>query len=233
MTYLQQEFADRVVLEPGATPSSCVIWLHGLGADGFDFVPIVAQLRLPAPLPRFVFPHAPERAVTLNGGLRMRAWYDVRGFAEDSAEDEDGIRESVRRIEEYIGLEREAGAPASRILLAGFSQGGAIALSTALARDEPLGGVLALSTYLPLRKSLREAPHAHRTLPILMCHGLHDPVVALGSAERSRDLLRAHGYRVEWHTYPMQHQVCPEEIADLSRWLARVLAAPGAETAHS
>lgn len=229
MTYLQQEYDDRVVLVPGdgTTPNASVIWLHGLGADGYDFVPIVPQLELAGPpLPRFVFPHAPIRPVTLNGGLRMRAWYDLCGLTDAAPEDEAGIRESARRIEEYVRLECEAGAPMSRIVLAGFSQGGAIALNVALSRAEPLGGVLALSTYLPLRDSVPQASDANRTLPILMCHGLYDPVLALEKAERSRDLLSAKGYAVEWHTYPMQHQVCPEEIADLSRWLSRVLATP-------
>jgi phospholipase/carboxylesterase len=233
MTYLQQEFDDRVVLVPGdgTTANACVIWLHGLGADGYDFVPIVPQLKLAgATMPRFVFPHAPFRPVTLNGGMRMRAWYDLSGLTDASPEDEPGIRESARRIEEYVRLEREAGAATQRIVLAGFSQGGAIALHVALNYPEPLGGVLALSAYLPLRDSVRKASSANRALPILMCHGLHDPVLALASAERSRDLLRARGYAVRWRTYPMEHQVCPEEIEDISRWLASVLAVHDAAT---
>lgn len=230
MTYLQHEFDDRVVLEPGdgSTPTCCVIWLHGLGADGYDFVPLIPQLRLAAGLrPRFVFPHAPVRPVTLNGGAATRAWYDLAGLSEADAEDEAGIRESVLRLEQYIRLERQAGTAANHILLAGFSQGGAIALYAGLHYPDPLAGVLALSTYLPLRQTLGDPlPHA-RTLPILMCHGLYDPVVALANAERSRALLQARGYSVQWRTYPMQHQVCPQEIADISRWLNRVLAARG------
>lgn len=230
MTYLQHEFDDHVVLEPGngATPNGCVIWLHGLGADGHDFVPIVEQLHLTGALRvRFVFPHAPVRPVTLNAGLPARAWYDVSGLTESASEDEAGIRESARRIEGYVRDAQETGIQADRIVLAGFSQGGAIALYTALNHPQPLAGVLALSTYMPLRAALGEASEHGRALPILMCHGLHDPVVTLASAERSRDLLRARGYRVEWRVYPMQHQVCPQEIADISHWLNRALPVRG------
>lgn len=227
MTYLQQELNDRVVLEPGAdvVANAAVIWLHGLGADGYDFVPIVPELKLPeGSAPRFVFPHAPVRPVTLNNGMRMRAWYDLLGLSAAAPEDEPGIRESQQLLERYIRREREAGIPANRIVIAGFSQGGAIALHTALRRTERLAGVLALSTYLPLRAAAGEASTANRRIPILMCHGLYDPILPLESAERSRDLLRAEGYTVEWKQYPMQHQVCAEEIADLSEWLGRVLA---------
>ncbi|MGH8150384.1 MAG: alpha/beta hydrolase [Steroidobacteraceae bacterium] len=247
MPLVQQEFDDRVVLElradaaprsapaaapgatprtaPGAAPSACVIWLHGLGADGYDFAPLVPELVLPADLAvRFVFPHAPVRPVTLNGGAHMRAWYDVAGLTAEAPEDAAGIRESASRIERDIRREREAGVPASRIVIAGFSQGGAIALHTALRHAEPLGGVLALSTYLPLQRALGgEASDANRRIPILMCHGRYDPVLAIEGAERSRELLRARGYAVEWKEYPMQHQVCVEEIADISQWLGRVL----------
>ncbi len=226
MSYLQQELDDRVVLEPGAgaAANACVIWLHGLGADGYDFVPIVPELRLPEDCaPRFVFPHAPVRPVTLNGGMRMRAWYDILGLSAAAAEDETGIRESARLVEQWIRREREAGIAASRIAIAGFSQGGAIALHTALRHAEPLAGVLALSTYLPLRDAIDEASSANRRVPILMCHGLYDPILPVEAAERSRDLLRAGGYEVQWRSYPMQHQVCAEEIADISAWLGRVL----------
>ncbi len=234
MTYLQSEFDDRVVLEPGAgiAPDACVIWLHGLGADGHDFVPVVAELQLPdGSTPRFVFPHAPVRPVTLNGGMRMRAWYDILGLSGAAAQDEAGIRESARRIERHIRRESEAGIEASRIVVAGFSQGGALALHTALRHPEPLAGVLALSTYLPLQAALGEASGANRRTPILMCHGLYDPVIAIAGAERSRDLLRAHGYTVEWRQYPMEHQVCAEEIAAISQWLGRIIrAAPPARS---
>lgn len=226
MTYLQQELADRVVLEPGAgvAPDACVIWLHGLGADGYDFVPIVPELRLPENcVPRFVFPHAPIQPVTLNGGMRMRAWYDILGLSADAAQDEAGIRDSAQLLERHIQREGEAGIPASRIVIAGFSQGGAIALHTALRHAEPLAGVLALSTYLPLQAAVGAASSANQRIPILMCHGLDDPVIAIGDAERSRDLLRSRGYTVEWKQYPMQHQVCAEELADISEWLGRIL----------
>lgn len=226
MTYLQQELADRVVLEPGAgvAPDACVIWLHGLGADGYDFVPIVPELRLPENcVPRFVFPHAPIQPVTLNGGMRMRAWYDILGLTAAAVEDETGIRQSAALVEHLISRERESGVAAGRIVIAGFSQGGAIALHTALRHAEPLAGVLALSTYLPLRAAVAEALSANRRVPILMCHGLYDPVLPIEAAERSRDLLRSNGYAVEWKSYPMQHQVCAEEIADISEWLGRVL----------
>lgn len=256
MLLIQREFDDRVVLEPIAgaapdaapgitpsaapspAPSACVIWLHGLGADGYDFVPIVPELALPAGLAvRFVFPHAPVRPVTLNGGARMRAWYDLAGLTAEAPEDAAGIHESASRIERCIRRERETGIPARRLVLAGFSQGGAIALYTALRHPEPLGAVLALSTYLPLgtetagagaKGAASGAPAIARMLPILMCHGRDDPVIAVESAERSRDLLRARGYTVAWKTYPMAHQVCAEEIHDISGWLARVLTAPGA-----
>ncbi|MGH8227859.1 MAG: alpha/beta hydrolase [Steroidobacteraceae bacterium] len=211
-----------MVLEPDAGGADAsVVWLHGLGADGHDFVPIVAELGLAGRLaPRFVFPHAAPRAVTLNGGARMRAWFDVFGFAAGAPEDEDGIRRSVARVERLIRAERSSGPAERRIIVAGFSQGGAIALHAAGRHAESLAGVFALSTWLPLRTQLPEAGPAARSLPILMCHGLQDPVVPLEGAERSRDTLRERGYQVEWQTYPMQHQVCPEEIAAIARWLA-------------
>ena len=229
MTYLQQESDEAVILQPGSDvePLASVIWLHGLGADGYDFVPIVPELRLPDDCtPRFVFPHAPVRAVTINNGMQMRAWYDVLGFERGAAEDAAGIRASAALAERYIAKEREAGIAANRIVLAGFSQGGAIALYAGLRQLETLAGILALSTYLPLRASLREASGAGRNAPILMCHGRSDPVLPMALGETSRDLLRQHGCRVEWKEYPMQHQVCAQEIADISAWLVRVLQAP-------
>ncbi|MGH8219584.1 MAG: alpha/beta hydrolase [Steroidobacteraceae bacterium] len=230
MTFLQQESDEAVILEPssGIEPLASVIWLHGLGADGHDFVPIVPELRLPEEIvPRFVFPHAPVRAVTINNGMRMRAWYDILGFSQGAAEDAPGIRESALLADRFVAKEREAGIESKRIVLAGFSQGGAIALHAGLRRTEALAGIMALSTYLPLRSSLAEASGAGRDAPILMCHGRFDPVVPMVLGETSRDLLRQHGCQVEWKTYPMQHQVCPQEIADISAWLAQVLRAPG------
>jgi phospholipase/carboxylesterase len=227
MTYLQRELDDRVVLEPGSgvDPNAGIIWLHGLGADGYDFVPIVPQLRLPQGCePRFVFPHAPIRAVTINGGMRMRAWYDILGFSRGDREDASGIRESVARIEQILGDEQKGGIPADRIVLAGFSQGGAIALHTGLRHAQALAGILSLSAWLPLQDTLGEASAANRRTPILMGHGRYDPVVPMELAEASRDLLVARGYPVEFKAYPMEHQVCPEEISDISDWLCRVLA---------
>jgi phospholipase/carboxylesterase len=227
MTYLQRELDDRVVLEPGAgvVPNAGVVWLHGLGADGHDFVPIVPQLRLPDGCePRFVFPHAPVRPVTINNGMRMRAWYDILGISRKDREDESGIRQSVALVEEIIRGEQEGGIPANRIVLAGFSQGGAIALHTGLRHAQAIAGILSLSAWLPLPHTIGEASAANRRTPILMCHGLHDPVVAINLAEQSRDLLAGRGYSVEWKTYPMEHQVCAEEISDISDWLCRVLA---------
>lgn len=228
MTFLQQETDEAVVLQPasGIEPSASVIWLHGLGADGHDFVPIVPELRLPDEIaPRFVFPHAPVRAVTINNGMQMRAWYDILGFSPGTLEDAPGIRASALLADEFIENEREAGIEAKRIVLAGFSQGGAIALHAGLRQVEALAGILALSTYLPLRASLSEASGVGLQAPILMCHGRFDPVVPMSLGEISRDLLRRHGCAVDWKEYPMQHQVCGPEIADISAWLVRVLQA--------
>jgi len=198
-----------------------VIWLHGLGADGFDFVPIVEELRLPATLPvRFIFPHAAPRPVTINNGYVMRAWYDIKGFGPERAEDEAGIRESEVVVKRYIEQEIAQGIPAGKIVIAGFSQGGAIALQTALRHQQRLAGVMALSTYLPLAASLpAEAAAANRDVPILMCHGAQDPVVPAKMGEASRDALQMLGYSIEWRSYPMEHSVCMEEVADISKWL--------------
>jgi phospholipase/carboxylesterase len=227
MAYKTDESADSVVLNPSAAPNAAVIWLHGLGADGFDFVPIVEELQLAATLPvRFVFPHARARPVTINNGFVMRAWYDIMSLGgARSTEDEAGIRESEGVVRGYIEQQIAAGIAAERIIIAGFSQGGAIALQTALRYPQRLGGVMALSTYLPLRQTLgKEATTANRDVPILMCHGSYDPMVPLTLGEASRDVLQSLGYGIEWHIYPMQHQVCMEEIADISAWLQARLA---------
>jgi phospholipase/carboxylesterase len=227
MNYRLEERDDCVVVTPerAGNPDAAVIWLHGLGADGRDFLPIVPELHLPpTSAPRFVFPHAPVRAVTINSGMRMRAWYDILGLAAGAVEDERGIRESGALVEQYIRREREAGIATHRILLAGFSQGGAIALHAGLRHEAALAGVLALSTYLPLQQKLTEAATVSRSLAILMCHGREDPIVPIDLAERSRDLLRASGYTVGWKEYRMQHQVCAEEIADIAAWLRTQLA---------
>ncbi|GFE78249.1 carboxylesterase [Steroidobacter agaridevorans] len=226
MPYTTRESADAVVLTPAAPAAAAVIWLHGLGADGFDFVPIVDELRLPATLPvRFIFPHAAPRPVTINNGYVMRAWYDIKGFGPERAEDDAGIRESEGVVQRYIEQEIAQGIPASKIVIAGFSQGGAIALQTALRYQQRLAGVMALSTYLPLAASLSaEASDANRDVPILMCHGVHDPVVPVQMGEASRDALKALDYLIEWRTYPMEHSVCMEEVLDLSTWLQARLA---------
>ena len=224
LKYVREESADCVVLAPAARASACVIWLHGLGADGYDFVPIVSELSLSASCaPRFVFPHAPLRAVTINSGMRMRAWYDIVGLEPGSSEDDAGICASAALLDEFVGRERAAGIAAESIVVAGFSQGGAIALQSALRSTERLAGVMALSTYLPLHARAAEWSAVSREIPILMCHGRYDPLIPLIRAEQSRDLLRSAGYALEWKLYPMQHQVCVEEIIDIGAWLERVL----------
>jgi phospholipase/carboxylesterase len=227
MSYRTHETPDAIVLAPTtSTPTASVVWLHGLGADGHDFVPIVPDLRLPADLGvRFVFPHAPMRPVSLNRGLPMRAWYDIKELSIGAAEDAAGIGDSAARVDEYLQRERALGIAANRIVLAGFSQGGAMALHSGLRAAETLAGVLALSTYLPLRDRLTgEASGANRLTPILMCHGRHDPVLTIQIGRLSRDALLRQGYAVEWKEYDMQHQVCAEEIDDITQWLQRVLA---------
>jgi phospholipase/carboxylesterase len=224
MSYTTEESADAVILTPDTPPTSAVIWLHGLGADGFDFVPIAQELRLPLAV-RFIFPHATPRPVTINNGFVMRAWYDIKGFGPERAEDDVGIRESDAVVRQYIDQQIAQGIAANRIVIAGFSQGGAIALQTALRYPQRLAGVMALSTYLPLRDSLaKEAVAANRDVPILMCHGLRDPIVPAELGKASRDVLQGLGFQVEWRSYPMEHQVCMEEVVDISNWLQARLA---------
>lgn len=218
---------DAVEIETGPAPRASVIWMHGLGADGHDFEPIVPELSLPKGPIRFIFPHAPHRPVTINGGMRMPAWYDILEPTLDPAsrrEDAQGIRGSQAQVEALVARERERGVPDSRIVLAGFSQGGAIALHTGLRHPARLAGIMALSTYLPLQSTLAaEASPANRDVPVFMAHGLVDPVVVPVRATASRDLLLGAGYGVQWHEYPMPHAVCAEEIADIGAWLRRVL----------
>jgi phospholipase/carboxylesterase len=219
------EDLQRIELATGPAPSATVIWLHGLGADGWDFVPIVRELDLPEDLVvRFVFPHAPERPVTINNGHRMRAWYDIAMSDIGRLPDERGIRESQASLEALIEQERSRGIAAERIVLAGFSQGGAIALHTGLRHGERLAGILALSTYLPLAEKLpREASDANAAVPVFMAHGTEDPVIPLSLAESSRAALEARGIVPEWHAYPMPHSVCAEEVTAIGQWLARCL----------
>jgi len=219
---------ETIELETTPNPVATVIWMHGLGADGNDFVPIVNELDLAgAPGIRFVFPHAPVRAVTINNGHRMRAWYDIAfGDLEGSSRkaDEKGVRESQAQIGELITRENTRGISSGNIVLAGFSQGGAIALHTGLRHPEKLAGVMALSTYLPLAESfVQEAAPANKATSVFMAHGTQDPVVPYAMGRNSHDLLNQSGYAIEWQEYPMQHSVCMEEVSDISRWLVKVL----------
>jgi len=215
---------ETIEIETAPKPIAAVIWLHGLGADGHDFEPIVPELGLPASKPvRFIFPNAPQRPVTINMGMRMRAWYDILQLG-GGTEDEAGIRESQAQIEDLIAEEVERGIPHGKIVLAGFSQGGAIVLNTALRQRERLAGVMALSSYLPLSGTLEEErAAANCDLPIFMAHGQYDNMIPLARAAHSRDMLQALGYAVEWHEYPMPHSVCPEEIAHIAAFLLRLL----------
>jgi phospholipase/carboxylesterase len=214
-----------VELETAAHPDASIIWLHGLGADGNDFVPIVEQMRLPSTLRvRFVFPHAPVRPVTINNGFPMRAWYDI--YAADLANRADvlGVMQSKAAVEALIAREQERGVAADRTVVAGFSQGGAIALFAGLRHLERLAGIVALSTYLPMPDRLAaEAAPANRDLPIFMAHGTMDPVVRPEWGESTRRMLEAAGYAVEWHTYPMTHSVVWEEVLAIRAFLERIL----------
>lgn len=215
---------ETVERETGPSPTWSVVWLHGLGADGHDFAPIVPELLRPDwPALRFVFPHAPVRRVTVNNGAPMRAWYDIRSF--DSIEhraDEAGVDESVEQVEALIAREIRRGTPASRVLLAGFSQGGAITLATGLRREAPLGGLVGLSTYLPMAARLsNEVGAGAAAQPVFMAHGRMDPMVPYAAGEASAQRVRELGLNVEWHAYPMAHQVCLEEIQALGDWMSR------------
>jgi phospholipase/carboxylesterase len=216
---------QAIEIETGARPVASVIVMHGLGADGNDFVPVVPELGLPPGLPvRFVFPHAPMRPVTINAGMVMRAWYDVFELG-GGREDEAGLRASQAIIEGLIAKEKARGIPAGRIMLAGFSQGGAMALQTGLRHPEWLAGLVVLSAYLPLAGTLpAEASPSNRETPIFMGHGLYDDLIPVARARSSRDLLVGQGYKVAWHEYPIPHSVCPEEIRDLAAWLRNALA---------
>ena len=216
---------EAIEIETTASPTASIVWMHGLGADGHDFVDIVPELSLPArPGVRFVFPHAPMRPVTINGGYIMRAWYDIRDDGGVRREDPAGVRASQKSIEALIEREKARGVPSRAIVLAGFSQGGAMALHTSLRQGERLAGVMALSCSLPLADALAaEAGPANRDVPIFMAHGTHDPMIPMARAVRAREILTGLGYRLEWHEYPMPHSVCLEEIRDISAWLTTVL----------
>ena len=211
-----------VEIQTAPNPRHAVIWLHGLGADGNDFAPIVPELVDPAwPPLRFVFPHAPVRPITINGGMAMRAWYDISGQEIAQRQDEAGIRASIVLLEELIAREVERGIAPENVFLAGFSQGGAIVLAGGIRHAQRLGGIIALSTYLPMaEKTDAEASAANRTAPIFMAHGMLDPTISHALGEMSREYLKQRGYAIDWHAYPMAHQVCMEEITDLKRWLS-------------
>ena len=213
---------ECVEVTTGDNPVGSVIWLHGLGADGHDFEPIVPELHLPADLPlRFVFPHAPIRPVTINGGMAMRAWYDIVSLDTEGRADAAGVHESTAILEELITREKTRGIDASRIVIAGFSMGGAIAINTALHTKEKLAGMMALSTYLPLPGDI-DGASGRRDLPVFMAHGSFDPMLPMQWGQVSAEKLREAGFEIEWHEYPMAHAVCPEEIRDIREWLLKV-----------
>jgi phospholipase/carboxylesterase len=219
---------DAVVTETGPDPVGTIIWLHGLGADGHDFEAVVPELRLPSALPlRFVFPHAPVRPVTINGGMPMRAWYDIRSLDAEGRADAAGIEASSSALHKLVVQETERGVPEARIVVAGFSQGGAVALHFALRERERLAGLLALSTYLPLAAlfaaEVTDNPDSQdRSLPVFMAHGTFDPVISLQAGTAAASLLGSAGFSVAWHEYPMAHGVCPAEIAAIREWLMSV-----------
>jgi phospholipase/carboxylesterase len=222
---MEDQLLACVEINPETTPAYVVIWLHGLGADGHDFEAIVPELALPESTPvRFVFPHAPLRPITINGGMVMRAWFDVREMDLCRDTDTENIYESSRHLTALLQRELDSGVPSDHIILAGFSQGGAIVLHTALRFTKPLAGILALSTYSPTIADLAvERSDGNRTIPIMMAHGLYDPLIPLPIAEHTRDVLIKLNYPIQWQAYPMQHEVCMEEIHDISAWLRSVM----------
>ena len=216
---------ETIEIQTGPNPTATIIWMHGLGADGHDFEPIVPELVRPGERAlRFVFPNAPVRPVTLNRGYPMRAWYDIIGLERGTAQDETGIRASYSEIETLIRRENDRGIPTDRIALAGFSQGGAMALFSGTRYPEKLAGIMGLSCYMLLESQFAaERVPANQATPIFLAHGTQDPVVSPILGEQSRRLLETSGYAVEWHTYVMPHSVCPQEVADIAAWLRRIL----------
>jgi len=215
----------HITLETGKQPQHTIIWLHGLGADGEDFVFVADEMDLPLPV-RYIFPHAPKQPVTINGGFVMRAWYDVASADFGTQPDTAGIRASQAEIEKLIAHEIQRGVPAQNIFLAGFSQGGVIALQTGLRQTQKLGGMIALSTYLPLAEKLEdEASASAKESPIFMAHGRSDPVIPYALGKKSAEQLAGLGYALAWHEYPMQHSVCIEEVRDIEAWLRQRLSA--------
>lgn len=222
------DIPDIVEVGGEAQVDGTVIWLHGLGADGHDFEPIVPELNLAAHADiRFVFPHAPVRPVTINGGVPMRAWYDVISLDKSGPQDEAGIRDSAASLLQLIERERERGVDASRIVLAGFSQGGAIAMHTAMRVPQRLAGLMALSTWMPLASTIGEevvdnSESQPRELPVLMVHGTFDPLLPLAAGQHAREIMQDAGFKVQWHEYPMAHAVCAEEISEIRKWLVNI-----------
>lgn len=214
-----------LVIATGPSPDGSVIWLHGLGADGHDFEPIVPHLRLPnGPDLRFIFPHAPIRPVTINGGVPMRAWFDIISLSANGRHDEAGFEAALAAVRDLIAAQVAAGIDSRRIVLAGFSQGGAVAMHAALTHQSPLAGLMVLSSFLPFAERLEAQRHPNNSrLPILMCHGRSDPMLPASIGQATRDTLIAMGYAVQWHTYPMGHAVCAEEIGDIRRFLGDCL----------
>lgn len=213
---------DTVEVITGENPVGSIIWLHGLGADGHDFEPIVPELRLPVGVPlRFIFPHAPVQPVTINGGMAMRSWFDILSLDSEGRADREGVLTSCAFLEELIAREIERGIEPDKIVIAGFSQGGAVAIHTVLQTEHNVAGLMALSTYMALPEDAESAV-ARKDLPIFMAHGSFDPVLRMDWGQASADKLIKYGYTVEWHEYPMAHAVCPEEIADISTWLSEI-----------
>jgi phospholipase/carboxylesterase len=213
----------HIVLDRGQAPQHSIIWLHGLGADGEDFVGVAEQMHLPVPM-RYIFPHAPKNPVTINGGFVMRSWYDIADIDIAAKQDVAGINASQIEIEKFIAQEKARGIAGENIFLAGFSQGGAIALHTGLRHPAKLGGILALSTYLPLADTLsKEVSLSAKNTPVFFAHGRQDPVVPYSLGKQSAEKLQQHGHQVEWHEYAMPHAVCAEEISDIESWLAKRL----------
>ncbi|CAM2066249.1 Alpha/beta hydrolase fold domain-containing protein [Sulfidibacter corallicola] len=221
---MSQPRLETIEIEPKQPAEACVIWLHGLGADGHDFEPIVPELGFDDLPVRFIFPHAPVRPVTLNGGFAMRAWYDIYSLERGTKEDGEGVRESERLVRDLISREKERGIAANRLVLAGFSQGGAMALHTMIRFEEQLAGVLALSCYVPINETAADEDRkVNHGIPLFMAHGTYDPVVPIQWGRKSHDLLETLGYQPKWHQYPMPHSVSPEEIRDIGLWLRGVL----------
>lgn len=213
----------HIVLDRGTSPKHSIIWLHGLGADGSDFVGVAEQMNLPVSM-RYIFPHAPKIPVSINGGFVMRAWYDIADIDIAARQDAAGIQASRAEIEKFINQEKASGIAEENIFIAGFSQGGAIALHTGLRHPAKLGGILALSTYLPLADTLsQEVSLSAKKTPVFFAHGRHDPVVPYTLGKQSAEKLQQHGHQVAWHEYPMPHSVCAEEISDIEKWLTKIL----------